>query len=152
MTVPSLLHQSRSRGACGFIQSVLVCCSGVLFSLVSLVTVEIRRRGKIGFTSLDKMPTEVLERECRQGKVYKAAVIQVEQGHEGGVRFYLASVILCLLIKVKGVRCHTLLLDICFFQVEEMFKDCWMDLLCAACPDHILSQINMLQFDRCAHH
>lgn len=53
-------------------------------------------------------------------------------------RFYLASVILCLLIKAKGVRCHTLLLDICFFQVEEMFKDCWMDLLCAACLNHYL--------------
>lgn len=42
-------------------------------------------------------------------------------------------VIVSLLIKVKGVSwivslCQTRLLGICCFQVEEMFKDCWVDL------------------------
>lgn len=84
-------------------------------------------------------------------KVYKAAFIWVERGRWGGTRGSSGScVIVSLLIKVMGVSwiirlCHTVLLDICCLQVEEMFR-----LLGGF--DHILSQINTLQFDRCAHH
>lgn len=80
------------------------------------------RDGHKGCTSLSQWKWE-----CRQGKVNKAAFIWVSRGHEVGAVFH--RVIESLLIKVKGVSlCLMLLLDICCFQVEEIFKDFWEEL------------------------
>lgn len=86
-----------------------------------------RRRdsdGEKGCTSLDKMPTYMSLKMRLQGKVHKAAFIWVTRGQDERGGSVGASVIVSLLIKVKGVSrivSHTLLLDICCFQVEEMF-------------------------------
>lgn len=108
------------------------------FSLVSSVTTREDRDGEMGGKRLHIIGWDASlghwTGEWRQGKVYKAAFIWVKQGHEGGAGFHRGfCVIVSLLIKVKGVSWivsprHMLLLDICCFQVEEMFKDWWVDL------------------------
>ena len=56
------------------------------------MTTEETAMGGKGCTSLDKMPTEVTERESvAKEKFTKPLFIWVEQGHEGG-----ASLLLCL--------------------------------------------------------
>lgn len=78
---------------------VLVCGSGALFSLVSLVTTGEAKMGRWGkrlhITGWDANRGH-WKGEWRQGKVYKAAFIWVDPGHEERAGFHQASVLLCL--------------------------------------------------------
>lgn len=82
-----------------------------------------------GCTSLKKLPAEFTEKDS-----LKRRLCSGQPGLRGRSRVSSGfCVIVSVLIKVKGVSwivslCQTLLLDICCFQVEEMFQDCWVDL------------------------
>lgn len=126
-------HAKSSRGACGFIQPRPALQPFGSFTGSSCNRShgpQIERWGewRAHITGYDANRGQRAG-ERRQGKVYKAAFIWVSQGHEGRRRDLSGfCVIVSPLIKVKGVSvfvslCHRLLLDICSFQVEEMFKD-----------------------------